>query len=141
MSEPSDAKVESEEDDVQKSESDHDDESMSEKEEEDKEKTHGRSSKNTLNEDQDTPVKKTTIVKTTKSNGKTPKGSTSKTALNDNTSKSKQSASKKLKAVRENQNSKGKFADEKRTEKSSKALVKNEGWVFLIAVDNIICTT
>ncbi|KAL9329877.1 hypothetical protein ACSQ67_004880 [Phaseolus vulgaris] len=120
VSEPSDAKVDSKEDDVQKSESDHDDESMSEKEEEDKEKAHDRSSKNTLNEDQATPVKKTTIVKTTESNEKPPKKSTSKTALNDNTSKSKQSASKKQKTIRENQNSKGKVANKKRTANEGK---------------------
>ncbi|QCD84993.1 protein DEK-like [Vigna unguiculata] len=127
VSEPSEAKVDTEEDDVQKSESDPDDENLSEKEEDDKEKAHNRSSKKILNEDQDEPVKKTTTVETGKSNERTPKKSTSKIARNDNTSKSKQSASKKQKTVRENQNSKGKGADKKPTDKSSKALVKDEG--------------
>ncbi|CAJ1937530.1 unnamed protein product [Sphenostylis stenocarpa] len=115
MSEASDKKVDSEEDDVvgSKSESDHDDESMSEKEEEDKENAHKRSSKKTLKEDQATHVKKTTIVKGAKSNEKTFKKSTSKKPLNDNASKSKQSE--------------GKVANKKQTDKSSKALVKDEG--------------
>lgn len=125
---------------MQKSESDPDDENLSEKEEDDKEKAHNRSSKKILNEDQDEPVKKTTTVETGKSNERTPKKSTSKIARNDNTSKSKQSASKKQKTVRENQNSKGKGADKKPTDKSSKALVKDEGWVFVIVVYYIICT-
>lgn len=93
---------------------------MSEKEE-DKEKVHNGSSRKTLNEDQDEPVKKTTTVETAKSNEKTPKRSTSKIARN-------------------NQNSKGKVADKKRTDKSSKALVKDGGWVLFIVADNIICT-
>ncbi|XP_014507130.1 protein DEK [Vigna radiata var. radiata] len=107
VSEPSEAEVDSEENDVPKSVSDHDDENMSEKEE-DKEKVHNGSSRKTLNEDQDEPVKKTTTVETAKSNEKTPKRSTSKIARN-------------------NQNSKGKVADKKRTDKSSKALVKDGG--------------
>jgi len=42
--------------------------------------------------------------------------------------------------MKENQNSIGKDANQKQADKSSKALVKDQGWVFLVAVD-IICTT
>ncbi|KAL5188723.1 11-beta-hydroxysteroid dehydrogenase 1B [Glycine soja] len=125
--EPSDAKVDSQEDDdsSQKSESDNE-ESISEKEE-DKEKAHKRTSKKILKEDQTTPVKKTTVVKTAKSNEKAPEKSSSKRAVTDSTSKSKQSASKKQKTMKENQNSIGKDANQKQADKSSKALVKDQG--------------
>ncbi|KAL3001603.1 hypothetical protein AAZX31_08G010500 [Glycine max] len=120
--EPSDAKVDSREDDdsSQKSEGGNK-ESISEKEE-DKEKVHKRSSKKILKEDQTTPVKKTTGVKTAKSNENTSKKSTSKRAVTDSTSKSK-----KQKSVKENLNSKRKDANKKQTDKSLKALLKDQG--------------
>ncbi|KAK7399256.1 hypothetical protein VNO78_10435 [Psophocarpus tetragonolobus] len=122
--EPSDEKVDSQEDDdsVQKSESDLE-ESISDKEEdedEDQEKAQKGTSKKTLKEDQTSPVKKATVVKT-------PKISTSKKVVKDNTTKSKLPASKKQKAVKENQSSKGKDANRKQTDKPSKALVKHQG--------------
>ncbi|KAL5174197.1 11-beta-hydroxysteroid dehydrogenase 1B [Glycine soja] len=120
--EPSDAKVDSREDDdsSQKSEGGNK-ESISEKEE-DKEKVHKRTSKKILKEDQTTPVKKTTGVKTAKSNENTSKKSTSKRAVTDSTSKSK-----KQKSVKENLNSKRKDANKKQTGKSLKALLKDQG--------------
>ncbi|KAL2342798.1 hypothetical protein Fmac_004083 [Flemingia macrophylla] len=122
-SEPSDAEVDSQEDDVSvpKSESDH--EEVKSEDEEDNQQANRSTSKKTFKED-DQP----TPVKTAKSNEKTPKKSASKKAVTvtDSTIKSKQSASKKQK-TRENQNSKEKVANKKQGDKSSKALVKDQG--------------
>ena len=139
--EPSDATIGSQEDgqdgSVPKSESDREDEESQSEEEEDKRKAHTGTSKKTVKDDQSTPVKKTSNVKVAKSNEKTPKKSTSKKTVTDSTSaslsKSKQSASKKQKTVSENRDSKGKYAMKKQTDNSSKALVKDQGTIFLIA--------
>ncbi|XP_061373762.1 DEK domain-containing chromatin-associated protein 1-like [Gastrolobium bilobum] len=123
----SDVMVDSQEDEdisVPKSESNNE-ESQSE-EEEDKQKAHKSTSKQNAMEIQSTPVKKTTDEKAAKSNEKTPKKSNLKTNITDGTSasfsKSKQSASKKQKTVRENQGTTGKTAS-----KSSKPSVKDQG--------------
>ncbi|KAF1867369.1 hypothetical protein Lal_00049798 [Lupinus albus] len=143
--ESSDAKEDSQEDgeDISALRSESDNGESNSEEEEDQKKPCKHSSKKTVKEVQTTPVIKATAVKAAKSNKKTTKQSSSGKNATDCTSaslsKSRQSASKKQRTVKETQDNKGKVAYKKQTDESSKDLVKNEGAVSLIVFDVIIC--
>ncbi|KAE9602696.1 hypothetical protein Lalb_Chr12g0202321 [Lupinus albus] len=131
--ESSDAKEDSQEDgeDISALRSESDNGESNSEEEEDQKKPCKHSSKKTVKEVQTTPVIKATAVKAAKSNKKTTKQSSSGKNATDCTSaslsKSRQSASKKQRTVKETQDNKGKVAYKKQTDESSKDLVKNEG--------------
>ncbi|KAG5031897.1 hypothetical protein JHK85_015879 [Glycine max] len=135
----SDAKgVSQEDEDVAVPNNESDDEESRSEEEEEKSKSRKRTSKKAVKEssvskaDRTSSVKKTP-VKDAKSIEKTKKKPTSKKGVAEHdsasasVSKSKQPASKKQKTASEKQDTKGKAASKKRTDKSSKALVKDQG--------------